>query len=131
FQPESQIPLPLVLWWRVMRRYSAKRASRILTVSEAARQQLRRWMGVHIQQTQVVHLGVDSARFAAAKSARAFPLGSEPYLLWVGRPYPRKDLDTLLTAFSDLRRRGRPERLVLIGPPGWNETGLRRRIQAE
>ncbi len=129
FQPDTQIPLPLVLWWRIMRRYSAMRANRILTVSEAARQQLRRWMGVHIPPTQVVHLGVDHARFAAARPAQA--LGSDPYLIWVGRPYPRKDLDTLLSAYAHLRREGFPERLVLIGPPGWDEPGLRRRIDAE
>jgi alpha-1,3-rhamnosyl/mannosyltransferase len=129
FQPDSQIPLPLVLWWRVMRRFSARRASRILTVSEAARQQLRRWMGVHIPPTHVVHLGVDHARFAAAKPATT--LGSDPYLLWVGRPYPRKDLGTLLSAFAHLRRQGFRERLVLIGPPGWDEPGLARHIDAE
>jgi glycosyltransferase involved in cell wall biosynthesis len=129
FQPDSQIPLPLVLWWRVMRRVSAMRAHRILTVSEAARRQLRRWMGVRVPPTQVVHLGVDYARFAAAKPA--IVPGSSPYLLWVGRPYPRKDLDTLLSAYAQLRRMGVPERLVLIGPPGWDEPGLRRRVDAE
>ena len=131
FQPDSQIPRPLLLWWRIMRRLSARRAARILTVSEAARHQLQRWMGVPAERMQVVHLGVDRTRFAAAQSATRRPLTPEPYLLWVGRPYPRKDLDTLLTAFATLRRKGRPERLVLIGPRGWDEPGLRRRIHAE
>jgi glycosyltransferase involved in cell wall biosynthesis len=30
-----------------------------------------------------------------------------------------------------LRREGRTERLVLIGPPGWDEPGLRRQIQTQ
>lgn len=129
FQPDSQIPLPLVLWWRVMRRLSVRRACRILTVSDAARQRLRRWMGVDIPPTQVIHLGVDQARFAVARLATA--PASDPYVLWVGRPYPRKDVDTLLRAFAQLRGNGFRERLVLLGPPGWDEPGLRRRIDAE
>jgi glycosyltransferase involved in cell wall biosynthesis len=131
FQPDSQIPSPLLIWWRVMRSLSARRARRILTVSDAARQQLERWMGVPAGRTEVVHLGVDRERFAAARRAPIAPLGPEPYLLWVGRPYPRKDLDTLLSAFACLRAMGRSERLVLIGPRGWDEPGLQRRIQTE
>ncbi|MGI9148509.1 MAG: glycosyltransferase family 4 protein [Chloroflexota bacterium] len=132
FMPDSGIPLPLLAWWRTVRALSAKRAATILTVSNSAQHQLVRWMGLPTDRVRVVHLGVDAGRFAAASAeAWSVPLNGEPYILWVGRPYPRKNLETLLTAFADLRGAGRTERLVLVGPPGWNEAALLARIRTE
>lgn len=131
FMPDSGIPLPLLAWWRAMRKFSARRADRILTVSDAARRDLVRWMRLPPTRVHVVHLGVDLTRFSVAAKNGAAPVQGTPYVLWVGRPYPRKNLETLLSAFAELRRTGRGERLVLIGPPGWNEALLRRRIERE
>lgn len=131
FMPDSRIPAPLLAWWRVMRTLSARRADRMLTVSDAARQQVVRWMGVSSRRLHVVHLGVDLDRFSASAGSGRHPLDGAAYILWVGRPYPRKNLGTLLDAFAVLRRKGRRERLVLIGPAGWNEAGLRSRITNE
>ena len=44
----------------------------------------------------------------------------QPYVLWVGTIEPRKNLPMLLDAFRALGHR--PEQLVLVGPPGWNES---------
>lgn len=43
-----------------------------------------------------------------------------PYVLWVGTVEPRKNLPMLLDAFRALG--ARDEQLVLVGPPGWNES---------
>ena len=131
FRPGSNIPLPLLVWWRIVRTQSAKHATRILTVSEAGRREVVRWMGVQPEQLDVVHLGVDRQRFSPGAAETQSPLGKERYLLWVGRPYPSKNVDTLLSAFSLLRKAGRRERLVLIGPPGWKESVLLERIASE
>jgi glycosyltransferase involved in cell wall biosynthesis len=131
FMPASQIPLPLVVWWRVMRTLSARRAARILTVSQAARADLARWMGLPASRVQVVPLGVDLTRFSAAARVGPPPLHGAPYVLWVGRSYPHKNVDILLDAFARLRTMGRAECLVLIGPPGWNEAVLAQRIRSE
>jgi glycosyltransferase involved in cell wall biosynthesis len=129
FMPATQIPKALLLWWRVTRRLSVRRASRILTVSEAARQDLVRYMRVCGSRIHVVHLGVDLERFSREQPPASAQVESRPYLLWVGRPYPRKDLNTLLGAFARLAETGRPERLVLVGPPGWKESELRQTIR--
>jgi glycosyltransferase involved in cell wall biosynthesis len=131
FMPGASIPSPLLAWWRVTRTLSARYAARKLTVSEAARLELVRWMGLRPEQLDVVHLGVDLTRFSLSAGNMPAPLAGEPYLLWVGRPYPSKNLGTLLGAFSELRKAGRPERLVLIGPPGWEEPALLDRIASE
>ena len=130
FMPDSGIPLPLLAWWRAMRTRSAHRATRILTVSDAAREQLARWMGLDAGRIQVVHLGLDHSRYSVSARNEPPPLEGS-YILWVGRPYPRKNVQTLLSAFAELRKSGRTEQLVLLGPPGWNETRLRRRIETE
>lgn len=131
FMPHTQIPLPLVAWWRTMRSMSARKATRILTVSEAARAELARWMQLNPDRVEAVHLGVELSRFGLAALRSVAPLDGAPYVLWVGRPYPRKNLGVLLSAFHELRRSGRKERLVLVGPPGWKEASLRARIASE
>jgi glycosyltransferase involved in cell wall biosynthesis len=42
-----------------------------------------------------------------------------PFVLFVGTIEPRKNIATIVTAYEELRRRGRPEKLVIIGKPGW------------
>ena len=127
FMPSSGIPLPLLAWWRAMRSISTRRATRIVTVSEAARQELVRWMRLGPDRVHVVHLGLNHERFTPAARNSPHPLSGERYVLWVGRAYPRKNVDTLLRAFAELRKAGRSERLVLLGPPGWQEAKLRQR----
>jgi glycosyltransferase involved in cell wall biosynthesis len=131
FMPGTTIPRALLIWWRVMRLLSARRADLILTVSEAARQDLVRWMHLDVKRIHVVHLGVDAARFSERTLSRLAERLPRPYLLWAGRPYPRKNLLCLLDAFSQVRRAGYRERLVLLGPPGWQEIALRQRIRDE
>ena len=128
FMPDNHIPLPLLAWWRTVRARSAKRAARRLTVSRAARADLARWMGLPAASIDVVPLGVDHERFypalASASGAEAHPLQERPYVLWIGRPYPGKNLGRLVAAFAALHRQGRAEELVLLGPPGWAEAEL-------
>lgn len=54
----------------------------------------------------------------------------QPYLLSVATPEPRKNLDAVLRAYIDLKREGklRNHQLVLAGPAGWSNRGLKRRL---
>ena len=47
-----------------------------------------------------------------------------PYILFVGTPEPRKNLERLASAVSILIGEGRPERLVLAGADGWGDVAL-------
>jgi glycosyltransferase involved in cell wall biosynthesis len=53
-----------------------------------------------------------------------------PYLLSVATPEPRKNLDAVLRAYTELKREGqlRNHQLVLAGPTGWKNRGLKRRL---
>jgi glycosyltransferase involved in cell wall biosynthesis len=91
---------------------------RILVVSEHWREILRREYGVA---AEVVHNGVDVARFAAADRALAAALrrragaADRQLILAVGGIEPRKGSDTLVRAISSLRRSGRRPVLAVVG----------------
>jgi len=121
FMPGSRIPPAMLAWWRLMRRRSARHATRVLTVSQSAKTDLVRWMGLSRDKIRVVHLGVDTDRFTPDGSSDRHPLDGSPYILWIGRSYPGKNLARLIAAFAALRRAGRTERLALVGPRGWSE----------
>jgi len=91
---------------------------RILVVSE-------RWREILAEEyrtgAEVVHNGVDVARFAAADPALATALrqragaAARPLILSVGGIEPRKGSDTLMAAVAELRRSGRRPVLAVVG----------------
>lgn len=91
---------------------------RILVVSEHWRGILRREYGTA---AEVVHNGVDVARFAAADRALAAALrrragaAHRQLILAVGGIEPRKGSDTLVEAVASLRRSGRRPVLAVLG----------------
>jgi len=54
-----------------------------------------------------------------------------PYLLSVATPEPRKNLETVLRAYIDLKRSGMlsEHQLVLAGPSGWKNRALAQRLR--
>jgi glycosyltransferase involved in cell wall biosynthesis len=129
--PET-IPLPLRLYWQAMRRLSAKRASRILAISNSSKDELVQYMGLRADSIAVTHLGVDLDRFTGSSDPQVTllpELAGAPYFLWTGRAYPRKNVVRLVEAFGALKRRGLPHRLVLVGVQGWGSSELQTAIE--
>ena len=91
---------------------------RILVVSEYWRDLLRRDYGTV---AEVVHNGVDAARFQAADRTLAAALrhrigaADRPLILSVGGIEPRKGSDTLVQAIARLCRSGRRPVLAVVG----------------
>jgi glycosyltransferase-like protein len=91
---------------------------RILVVSEHWRELLQHEYGTS---AEVVHNGVDVARFQAADRAQAAALrqrvgaAGRPLILAVGGIEPRKGSDTLAEAIASLRRSGRRPVLAVVG----------------
>ncbi|HYE34977.1 glycosyltransferase [Methylocaldum sp.] len=111
-------------WWarhsqlasiRLLYRY----ADSILTPSEGAAGDLAKIAGLPMAAVTVVPSPVLTDRFAAMAEETVdhpwFAPGEPPVILGVGELCARKDFATLLKAFAELRRGGRPCRLIIGG----------------
>lgn len=106
---------------RPLLRFAARKACRIVTVSNFSRLQLINVLGVPEEQITVIYNGVHP-RFRELNHEDAFERVSselsltEPYFLYVGNLKPHKNLELLLRAFHHLRTCGmRDHSLVIIG----------------
>jgi glycosyltransferase involved in cell wall biosynthesis len=116
--PDPARPRLAPLYARVMLRLAVRRARRLITVSEATRQDLQARLGVPADRIRVIPNGVAPHFRPAPDSAALAPalarLGvARPYFLFVGNPLPHKNLDGLLDAFAALPPAA--GRLVLVG----------------
>jgi glycosyltransferase involved in cell wall biosynthesis len=103
-------------------RSAARRAARVLTVSQSTKTDVVSMLGVAPQRIAVTPLGVDE-RFQPVPPDRIAQWRHErgchrPFILAVGTLEPRKNLPTLLRAFSRLVAEV-PHDLMLVGPEGW------------
>jgi alpha-1,3-rhamnosyl/mannosyltransferase len=108
-----------------------RRADGLIAVSENTRQDAIRLLGIAPDRIETIHSGVDQRYFDAQPSAIAHGR-KRPYVLFVGAIEPRKNLDTLLNAWSSLSRDLREAfELVIAGPEGWGAEKTLARIQQE
>jgi glycosyltransferase involved in cell wall biosynthesis len=103
-------------------RDAARRAARIVAVSESTRADVVELMGVDPDRVAVTHLGVDPRFRPPGDGERAAFRERKrivrPYVLAVGNLEPRKNLPALLRAFA-LLAPDVPHDLVLVGAEGW------------
>ena len=98
---------------------AAHRADRILTVSEASKQDILHYVHVPADRIQVTYNALDE-QFGASPSEAELALVREryqlhhPFVLYVGNIKPHKNLVRLIDAFAGLRRDGFPDLTLLI-----------------
>ena len=104
---------------------SVAEASRVVTISESSKRDLVGELGVAPERIVVAEPGVDASRFRPLAVEEVEPVRARyrlpaRYVLFVGTIEPRKDVPTLLDAFSRLPEDVRREwPLVLAGGRGW------------
>jgi glycosyltransferase involved in cell wall biosynthesis len=127
-QPRWHERSKVVLFRRAIR-VAAKRAAAVVCPSEVTAGQLRRWCRVEAP-VFVAHHGVDTARFrpdppdpdvdvAALTRLDVRLVDGSPFVVFVGTIEPRKDVPTLVAAFSRVATSHPEVRLVLAGGAGW------------
>jgi glycosyltransferase involved in cell wall biosynthesis len=110
---------------------SMRRADAILAVSQNTAADVREQFGVDSSRLHVVPEGV-AGRYRPLRAEeiqavrRRYDL-PERYILFVSTIEPRKNLETLLTAWSRLEHR---PPLVIVGGWGWRYEAIRQRIEA-
>jgi glycosyltransferase involved in cell wall biosynthesis len=113
----------------------ARRACRIITVSQHARRDLIRLLRVDPAQVTVTAEAAAPifrpAGQAEVRRVRERYGINGPYLLYVGTLEPRKNLVRLIRAWHRLRRAGTvAHRLVIVGAPGWQYDAIFRQVHA-
>lgn len=106
-------------------------AARIVTPSEAIRRELCREGLAPPERVRAIYHGPGQLAAAGASGGSRRPhWAPERFGLFVGTLEPRKNIETLLKAWSRLRRR-RPDApaLVVCGKVGWKDERLRRELE--
>jgi glycosyltransferase involved in cell wall biosynthesis len=120
----GEMPAPVV--WNYKYRLPAilKNATALVTISEHTKNDVERHYNINPQCMHTVPLGYDKANFKPKDGAVTLPrygLETNGYLLYVGNASPRKNLNTLIKAYSQVTSTI-PHKLVLCGAKTGTET---------
>ena len=102
----------------------ARKAERIVTVSEFSKQDIVKCYGVDPEKIDVAYNGVNEifAPLTAEQQEQVRAKYSEghPYFMFVGSLHPRKNLARLFTAFDRFKSRNKNDvKLVIVGEKRW------------
>lgn len=111
---------------------SASRASSILTISEFSKSEIIDVLGVPEEKIFVGPCGVDTEFYTPGEGFetginKKFNL--EKYILYVGTLEPRKNIKTLVEAFSKISDKSPDVKLVLAGGLGWQPEATLKAIE--
>ena len=96
---------------QVLTRQSARRAARVLTVSQFSRDEIVRHLVVEPARVQVVYSGPSEIATASPATLRS----SEPLILYVGSVLARRHVPELVEGFARLARRRPDVHLAIVG----------------
>ena len=119
---------------RMMMTQAARRSAKVLTVSQASKDDILHYLRVPSEKVEVIHNALDR-RLASEPTpedvsrVRERFLLTSPYILYTGNIKPHKNVDRLIEAFSILRRGGFEDvKLLIIGDEISKYPNLRRLV---
>ena len=110
---------------------AARRSRRVLTLSQAAKDDITRFLHIPAERVDVTYLGPAlpaSDQIPNEELRRQLGLGNEPIVLTVSAKRPHKNLERLFEAFLGIGTEGQPT-LVVPGYPTFHEPALRARAE--
>src|SRR3989344_66711 len=101
--------------------YSVRKASQIIAVSKTTKKDLAEFYHLNDDRVRVIYNGFDKPINPPEQSPvlKSYHLQKEAYVLFVGTLQPRKNLTTLIDAFSRFYALYPHFKLVLTGKKGW------------
>jgi glycosyltransferase involved in cell wall biosynthesis len=129
--PETHAGL-LTYGMRLLVPLAARRSRRVLTLSEAAKDDIVRFLKVPADRVDVAYLGPalpDHATVSGDEVRRRLELGDAPIVLTVSAKRPHKNLERLFEAFSRVRTEPQPV-LLVPGYATFHESELQARADA-
>lgn len=107
----------------------AKKADRIIAVSDSLERELERYLEVPKEKMEVIHSGIDKRFFEPSDALSQKVLArfgiEKKYVLFLGTLEPTKNIGRILEAFAALKKRAKESgkkwdwQLVLAGKSGW------------
>jgi len=108
--------------WRLMVWLSTKRSARLMTVSEASREDIHAVYGYPLDRLQAAEPGVEPEYYTLERK------NVEPLVLCVSTLHPHKNLERLVDAFAEFRLKRKEYKMVLAGMRGFHADAVERRI---
>jgi glycosyltransferase involved in cell wall biosynthesis len=131
--PETHARLTNMLFRRYIPR-SLRFVDRIITDSESSRTDIVRFLRFPAERVNAIPIGA-APHFAPTspeerqRVRQRYGLPNN-YILTVGSLNPRKNLETLFSAFHQLLQRSLPHKLVIVGPTAWKSAGIFQRMRS-
>jgi glycosyltransferase involved in cell wall biosynthesis len=112
------------IFFPTMMRLSARRADRLIAISDSTRDDLVRMWGVEGSRVTAIPLAADAefrprSREEIAEACGRYGLRPDGYILYVGMLEPRKNVDRLVEAFATVANQLSDVDLVIAGRRGW------------
>ncbi len=117
---------------RLLLKRILKKSDLILTASESTKKDIYSYMG-RTKNINVVPLGIDFKRektdmefFLTKGYSKPKKAVKDPYILYLGTIEPRKNLETLIDAYLELKI---PQKLIIAGDIGWKAEKIIQKAQ--
>ena len=117
--------LKLIAYKLVIKK-AAEKAKKIITVSNATKDEVVDHLGVSGEKITVIYNGLDKNLSGVSKTEQLIKV---PYFLYVGNAYPHKNLERLLSAFSKFLLNNKNTKLVLVGREDYFYKRLKNRVK--
>lgn len=122
------------MYARTFMSIAAKRAKRIITVSQASKDDIQHYLHAPADKIEVIYNGLD-ARYllppdeASVANVRERFILNAPFILYAGNIKPHKNVERLIDAFAMLREDGHQDlKLLIIGDELSKYPGIRRLV---
>ncbi|MBP9797553.1 glycosyltransferase family 4 protein [Candidatus Woesebacteria bacterium] len=100
-------------------RHSVERARNVIAVSKTTAEDLHKLYGVRKEKIATIYNGYASIEVPSNEELDSFGLKPQKYFLYIGTLQPRKNIPTLIQAFSKFHKKHPDIKLAIIGRKGW------------
>lgn len=130
----STLPFPIynlkLLGYKFVISQAAKKARKIITVSNATKEEIVDHLGINPQKITVAYEGADDAISKIKDQKSKTQIKNQKYFLYVGNAYPHKNLERLILAFNILISQYPNISLVLVGKEDYFYKRLKKKTRA-
>jgi glycosyltransferase involved in cell wall biosynthesis len=110
---------------------AAKRAEKIITVSQATKDEIVKHLGVSENKIVMTYEGVDDSVESKVKGQKSkVQIKNQKFLLYVGNAYPHKNLERLVDAFKLVVTEYPDIKIIFIGKEDYFYLRLKERVKA-